>query len=92
MWTVSKTILFSSSAALLQWSEGLRYLLYMNIFINFFHFGITLFEWGLGLLVYSFFRVEVVPIQHTNGLQRICKELYFIVYIRITEIYEYKYV
>jgi len=30
------TILFSSSAALLQWSEGLRYLLYMNIFIIFF--------------------------------------------------------
>lgn len=30
------TIIFSSSAALLQWSEGLRYLLYMNIFINFF--------------------------------------------------------
>jgi hypothetical protein len=80
------TISFSSSAALLQWSEGLRYLLYMNIFITFFHFCSTLFEWGLGLLVYSSFCVEVVPVQQTAGLQRSCKELYFIMYISITHI------
>ena len=79
------TISFSSSAALLQWSEGLRYLLYMNIFITFFTF-VVLFLNGVWGCLYTPLSVLKLCLSKTAGLQRSCKELYFIMYISITHI------
>ena len=60
----------------------LIYLLFFHLCNTFFFF----FQMCFGVVLVLFFCVEVVSIQQKKGLQRSCKELYFIMYIRITDI------